>query len=274
MKTTSAVEHTKENIVLPTKMSNEELSEYVANESVGILKRLDVLKPYFEELWSRFDKLEKDETIQGCRTRTEFCEKILHRSRRSVQYILHGRTTPKSPPPPEHVPAPVDAVTEFDATEPVATTAYDDVNRDRPTPKEAPTAAPEEAPQSRKKSRKTIPLHKRYRAVQEQYESLKRAYDDVNRSHRSRPTITPSERSLLNAYLYGRIADGHEARLLASGITHDEMKTFRKVARALIPHHLRDKVRNVWGFVAHGVPSDRLLPEHAASLLPESRTAA
>jgi hypothetical protein len=75
-------------------MSNEELGEYVASESVGILKRLDVLKPYFEELWKRFDELPKDETINGCATRTEFCNKILHRTRRSVQYILHGRTAP------------------------------------------------------------------------------------------------------------------------------------------------------------------------------------
>jgi hypothetical protein len=85
----------KENIVLPERMSNEELGEYVASESVGILKRMDVLKPFFVELWKRFDRLKDGETIQGCRTRTEFCDKILHRTRRSVQYILHGRTNTK-----------------------------------------------------------------------------------------------------------------------------------------------------------------------------------
>jgi hypothetical protein len=94
--------------IVPAKMSNEELGEYVASESVGVLKRMDVLRPYFEELWSRFDALQ-GETIQGCTTKTEFCEKILHRSRRSVNYILHGRPAPKSPVPagtPTTVPLP------------------------------------------------------------------------------------------------------------------------------------------------------------------------
>ena len=85
----------KENIVLPTEMDSEALAEYVASESVGILKRFDVLKPYFQELWKRFDALKEGEVISGCRTRTEFCEKVLHRSRRSVQYILYGRPPAK-----------------------------------------------------------------------------------------------------------------------------------------------------------------------------------
>ena len=88
-------ENHKENIVLPAEMNSETLAEYVAKESVGILKRLDVLKPYFQELWKRFDALKEGEAINGCYTRTEFCEKVLHRSRRSVQYILYGRPAPK-----------------------------------------------------------------------------------------------------------------------------------------------------------------------------------
>jgi hypothetical protein len=112
-------------------------------ESVGVLKRLDVLKPYFEELWSRFDKLKQGETIQDCRTRSEFCEKILKRSTRSVQYILYGRTTPKETPTTagaaETVPA---EESESDATESVGGT----------------------------QPRKNIPLHERYRALQEKYE--------------------------------------------------------------------------------------------------------
>lgn len=84
--------------IVPAQMSNEELGEYVSSSAVGILKRLDVLKPYFEELWARFDRLQSGETINGCTTKTEFCDKILHRSRRSVNYILHGRTVKLEPP--------------------------------------------------------------------------------------------------------------------------------------------------------------------------------
>jgi hypothetical protein len=74
-----------------TAMSDEELGTYVAEQTIGVLRRLYELRPYYEELWRRFDALPSGATINGCKTRTEFCERILKRSVRSVQYALHGR---------------------------------------------------------------------------------------------------------------------------------------------------------------------------------------
>lgn len=89
---------TRGNNVLPAeRMGNEELGAFVASESVAVLNRLDVLRPYFVELWKRFDELPEGGTINGCQTRSEFCERILHRSRRSVQYILYGRSRKQLP---------------------------------------------------------------------------------------------------------------------------------------------------------------------------------
>ena len=76
-------------------MSNEELGQFVAEGVVGILHRLDDLRPYYEELWCRFDALKDGETISGCKTRTEFCDRILKRSVRSIQYALNGRPQPR-----------------------------------------------------------------------------------------------------------------------------------------------------------------------------------
>ena len=41
-------------------------------------------------LWREFKQLKPGETIMGCRTRTEFCETVLHRSLRATEYMLSG----------------------------------------------------------------------------------------------------------------------------------------------------------------------------------------
>jgi hypothetical protein len=41
-------------------------------------------------LWKEFERLPKGETIMGCDTKTEFCEKVLGRSIRAVRYMLDG----------------------------------------------------------------------------------------------------------------------------------------------------------------------------------------
>jgi protein gp37 len=78
-------------------MQSEQIAEYVVkNGWVDVLVRLKQLKPYLEVLWDRFDDLKGTETIAGCRTKAEFCNKRLHRSIRAVQYMLYGRTPEKA----------------------------------------------------------------------------------------------------------------------------------------------------------------------------------
>ena len=75
------------------KMQNDELAEYVAGVSQSLFLGLVNFKPYIEELWRRFEKIRtdrSDETIAGCHTKDEFCEKILKRTRRAVNYMLTG----------------------------------------------------------------------------------------------------------------------------------------------------------------------------------------
>ena len=42
------------------------------------------------QLWKEFDKLPKGESILGCRTKKQFCEKHLHRTPRAIRYMLDG----------------------------------------------------------------------------------------------------------------------------------------------------------------------------------------
>jgi hypothetical protein len=88
---------TKANIVRPASMDSEALGQYIADQTAGVLRRLEDLRPFYEELWKRFEKLSKGQRILGCRTKTEFAEKILGRSMRSIQYALYGRRQIKSP---------------------------------------------------------------------------------------------------------------------------------------------------------------------------------
>src|SRR5258708_30405930 len=81
----------KANNVRPASMDSEALGKYIADQTAGVLRRLEDLRPFYEELWKRFDKLSNGQKILECRTRTEYCEKILHRSIRSVQHALYGR---------------------------------------------------------------------------------------------------------------------------------------------------------------------------------------
>jgi len=72
-------------------LDSEFLGKYLANEMAGVLRKTDELCPVFEELWRRFEGLKDGENICGCSTRTQYCETVLKRSMRSVQYILYGR---------------------------------------------------------------------------------------------------------------------------------------------------------------------------------------
>jgi len=54
------------------------------------LKKLTELRPMITELRQHFMKLKSGETIARCRTWTEYCEKVLHRSDRRVRQIMGG----------------------------------------------------------------------------------------------------------------------------------------------------------------------------------------
>jgi hypothetical protein len=63
----------------------------------SIMSRMDSLAAKlktFEDdirlLWIDFDNLKAGETILGCATKKEFCEKKLHRTPRAIQYMLAG----------------------------------------------------------------------------------------------------------------------------------------------------------------------------------------
>lgn len=93
IRTAVSAEHSKEvakaNIV--RLMDSESLGRYVAEQTAGVFHRLTELRPFYEELWKRFEKLQKGETIMGCRNRSEYATKVLGRSMRSIQYALYSR---------------------------------------------------------------------------------------------------------------------------------------------------------------------------------------
>ncbi|MFI5117171.1 MAG: hypothetical protein ACHP8B_10795 [Terriglobales bacterium] len=86
------------------KMKPQQLAEYVANNGFGfILRKTAELKPYIITLWGYFDDLEEkrrknpkcNDVLYGCHGKTEFCNKILHRDIRTIQYLVYGRTPAK-----------------------------------------------------------------------------------------------------------------------------------------------------------------------------------
>jgi hypothetical protein len=89
----SKTTRTKANIVRlqPKAMSSEALVLHIQNETVGVLRRISELRPFYVELWARFERLPMSGKIMGCSTRTEFARDVLHRSMKSIQYALYGR---------------------------------------------------------------------------------------------------------------------------------------------------------------------------------------
>jgi hypothetical protein len=86
-----AVNGMNANIVRPASMDSDALARYVADQTAGVLHRLADLRPFYEELWKRFEELPKGQKILGCETRTAYAETILGKSMRSIQYALYGR---------------------------------------------------------------------------------------------------------------------------------------------------------------------------------------
>ncbi len=97
-------------------IDREELALRVIGHVDAINVKLAELKPYIERLWSEFENLPDGETIAGCYTKAEFCEKRLRRTPRAVRYMLAG------------------ALTLEDVTEPEARSLLDHLASLRPAP--------------------------------------------------------------------------------------------------------------------------------------------
>jgi hypothetical protein len=68
----------------------EALAQSIVNGIECLSTKLRTIKRDINRLWKEFDVLPKGETILGCATKKEFCEKRLHRTPRTIQYLLSG----------------------------------------------------------------------------------------------------------------------------------------------------------------------------------------
>jgi len=73
----------------------EKLVEEAFDMYDSSLKRLKELRPLIAQLRQQFMELKQDEVIAGCRTWTQYCQKVLHRTDRRIRQILKG-TNPAS----------------------------------------------------------------------------------------------------------------------------------------------------------------------------------
>jgi hypothetical protein len=85
----------------------------------SVSAKLKTLEADIRALWLDFDNLKTGETILGCATKKEFCEKKLHRHPRTVQYLLAGQSNPIDRPHKE----PSELSSPAPAPEPAATPA-------------------------------------------------------------------------------------------------------------------------------------------------------
>jgi hypothetical protein len=74
----------------PRKLDNDTLAKFVASLAGSIAEQLEGLQPYYVELRQRFHHIRKGEAILGCPTWGEYCDRVLHRTRRAINYWLAG----------------------------------------------------------------------------------------------------------------------------------------------------------------------------------------
>jgi hypothetical protein len=74
----------------PRSLDNETLAKYVAGIAGSIAAQFEGLQPYYLELRGRFHHIKKNETILGCKIWDEYCDRVLNRTRRAVNYWLAG----------------------------------------------------------------------------------------------------------------------------------------------------------------------------------------
>ena len=70
--------------------NREKLAQRVIERVTVIAVKLVELQDDIRELWAEFDRLAPGETIAGCATKKEFCERMLHRTPRAIRYMLAG----------------------------------------------------------------------------------------------------------------------------------------------------------------------------------------
>jgi hypothetical protein len=124
-----------------TVIDREALAARVTAVFQGVFARLTDHKADIDNLWTEFSLLRGEETISGCRTKTDFCQKVLGRSIRSVQYLLTGGNpvAKRKPSPKRHetvsLPDPAAAPAPTPSPAPTGWSSLDD-----------PPAAPAQAP--------------------------------------------------------------------------------------------------------------------------------
>lgn len=70
--------------------AREALAQRIVEKCSVMLVALADLEDDIRSLWDEFESLPKGETILGCTTKKEFCEKKLRRTPRAVRYMLDG----------------------------------------------------------------------------------------------------------------------------------------------------------------------------------------
>jgi hypothetical protein len=67
----------------------EQLAKNILSRLESVSAKLKSLEEDIRRLWVEFDNLKPGETILGCATKKEFCEKKLHRTPQAVRYMLN-----------------------------------------------------------------------------------------------------------------------------------------------------------------------------------------
>jgi hypothetical protein len=116
-------------------LDREALALRVAAVFQTVFAKLSDHKDDIESLWREFSLLEDGETISGCSTKTEFCQKILGRSIRTVQYLIAGRDSQAEKPTRTKFVSPAAPSLDPAAPTPAAASAA----LDNPAPTQAPT---------------------------------------------------------------------------------------------------------------------------------------
>ena len=106
-------------------VDREALAKRVVEQVRLVGASLKDLETDIRALWEEFERLQDGETIMGCRTKGEFCDRILGRTPRAVQYMLKGgNPTDKRKKPCETVSRPLtpsSAITPKRAPSPAVT---------------------------------------------------------------------------------------------------------------------------------------------------------
>jgi phenylpyruvate tautomerase PptA (4-oxalocrotonate tautomerase family) len=74
----------------PSQLDDEQLAMLVSDGAVKLAVFSEALKPYYLELRERFHKKSEEALIHGCKTWNEYCENVLARTRRAINYWLAG----------------------------------------------------------------------------------------------------------------------------------------------------------------------------------------